>query len=67
MHSFKERKDKQMSTLKINSNQAQLIKTIFAQFGKIGGSSTSEAKRRAGKINAQKARAVRMAKLGKGV
>jgi hypothetical protein len=54
-----------MSTVKINSSQAELIKTYFAHFGKIGGQSTSEAKRRAGKNNLQRARAVRMAKLGK--
>lgn len=52
---------------KLNKTQAELIKTLFANYGRLGGQSTSEAKRRAGRANVAKARAVRLANMGKAV
>lgn len=52
---------------KLGKKELAMMKMYCAYFGKIGGSSTSEAKRRASRENAVRARAVRMAKQGKAV
>lgn len=50
---------------KLNKSDLKMMRQYCAYFGSIGGSSTSEAKRRASRENAVRARAVRLEKLGK--